>query len=722
MLLNSLNMKRNFVLTITTFLLTFLIINTVSVNLLAEGTRQIMPSSDKQGKLCIDYSRNDFAFYDGAVDFRLNIAIREVTESIRFGFGDVEGNNTADMVFRIKDPSGNVVYGPVSVPSSGSGYIEDWNQAYNGPFPSSGGYDYMELQVSVTGNYYIEFYYPGSYTHDNKHTLEYFDITVVDGSGNEKNGRLWSEAWQFWSETPEEPPTTSRFYGKMMILSDDSIVTQVNCNGLVGGTFSISSNKTGCANTGSIIQDRMSRSGFYTYPKYKVFLNDPDSLIFPTATLKSGIIEPVTVEPNCDGSVTIGIRVVTDGIVQLLIEVNQDPGVDSEDVQIVANVLADPGGDGYNYIVWDGNDNLGDPVSNGTEVSMSASYISGLTNLPMYDIEYNDNGYIVEQIRPAGGLLEVFWDDSGIGGTYNAINGCSNTSGCHTWDSSIGENNTINTWWYVVREETTPVDFTFIRTPDELTLYGSDTWCIGTGGLGYYVDEDPNSTTYNWSYSGTGATITGIGTNITIEFSESSTEGVISVNGYNDDCGEGPATSIDISFEPLPDVFLGSYEDMCYTAAGFALTGGTPEGGTYYVDGIESDSLFPYLMDEGVHEIAYNYTASTGCSNSDTSSILLYDAPECEGTIFFPNSFTPNGDGLNDLFGPVQNNIVSFRMLIFNRWGQMIYETFDPVSGWDGSFQGHDCPMGTYVYKASYGRSLRSDDGGEQSGTVTLIR
>jgi gliding motility-associated-like protein len=696
--------------------------------LMAEGTRQIMPASVSKGQLCIDYSRNSFAFYDGAEEFRLNITIADTSEEIRFGFGDVEGNYKDDLVFRIKDPSGNVVFGPLPVPTSGSGYIHNWDEAYAGPFPSSGGYDFLSITPSSSGNYYLEFYYPpypsGGYDHENKHLLQFFDITVTDKDENGVNGRVWSEGWQFWCENPASPPTDNRFYGKMMVLSNDSIVTGINCNGLIGGSFSLSSNMTGCANTGDLMVDRKSRSGFFTYPQYKIFLNDPDSTLFPTARVKSGIIEPVTVSTDCaTGTVRFGVRVVKDGTVELLIESNLADGSDPEDVQIVTAVSANPGGNGYNEITWNGNDNYGNPVPSGTTVRLTVSYLSGLTQLPMYDIENNDRGFIIEQIRPPGGHLDVFWDDTNLpGGTFDTVNGCNDIGGCHTWDNKMGDNNTINTWWFVVREDVPPVSFVMARSPGALNLHGQDVYCTGTANPFYTVDAEPNTSEYIWSYSGSGVTVNSSGTTAELIFASNATDGTLSVKGYNAECGEGPESGISIDVIVSPVVSLADLGEMCYTAPGFKLEGGSPEGGTYYVDGYEADSLYPYLEPAGVHQVVYIYSSLAGCPSSDTAEVFLYTGPECEGSIFFPNAFTPNGDGLNEVFRPVYEGILRYSLFVYSRWGQEIFRTSDPEEGWDGTLNGNACPGDVYVFVSSFGLSLRPEDNGVRKGTVTLLR
>ena len=57
-----------------------------------------------------------------------------------------------------------------------------------------------------------------------------------------------------------------------------------------------------------------------------------------------------------------------------------------------------------------------------------------------------------------------------------------------------------------------------------------------------------------------------------------------------------------------------------------------------------------------------------------------------------PNAFTPNGDNVNDLFQGIAYNLNSYHMVIYNRWGQLVYETntADYYAGWDGKYQGEE--------------------------------
>lgn len=69
-----------------------------------------------------------------------------------------------------------------------------------------------------------------------------------------------------------------------------------------------------------------------------------------------------------------------------------------------------------------------------------------------------------------------------------------------------------------------------------------------------------------------------------------------------------------------------------------------------------------------------------------------------ESKLEMPNAFSPNGDGINDIYRAKNNyqSIVEFDAYIFNRWGQKIYEWHDPAGGWDGKFNGKDVKQGIY--------------------------
>ena len=69
-----------------------------------------------------------------------------------------------------------------------------------------------------------------------------------------------------------------------------------------------------------------------------------------------------------------------------------------------------------------------------------------------------------------------------------------------------------------------------------------------------------------------------------------------------------------------------------------------------------------------------------------------------ESKLEMPNAFSPNGDGINDVYKAKSGyqSLVEFQATIFNRWGQKLYSWNDPAGGWDGKFNGQDVKQGVY--------------------------
>lgn len=99
--------------------------------------------------------------------------------------------------------------------------------------------------------------------------------------------------------------------------------------------------------------------------------------------------------------------------------------------------------------------------------------------------------------------------------------------------------------------------------------------------------------------------------------------------------------------------------------------------------------------------------------NGDTTRYNAINVSISESSLQMPNAFSPNDDGINDVYRakPGYKSIVSFKAVIFNRWGQKLYEWDDPAGGWDGKYKGRDVAQGTYFVnvtaKGADGREFR---------------
>lgn len=106
------------------------------------------------------------------------------------------------------------------------------------------------------------------------------------------------------------------------------------------------------------------------------------------------------------------------------------------------------------------------------------------------------------------------------------------------------------------------------------------------------------------------------------------------------------------------------------------------------------------------------------CRESDTVVINKGGSP----TMYFPNAFTPNKDGLNEIFSGEGDEVEYFHMEIFNRWGELIFETDDYANTWDGTYKGNPVQSDLYVWIADYMTSCTNKLLKRNVGTVMLIR
>lgn len=111
-------------------------------------------------------------------------------------------------------------------------------------------------------------------------------------------------------------------------------------------------------------------------------------------------------------------------------------------------------------------------------------------------------------------------------------------------------------------------------------------------------------------------------------------------------------------------------------------------------------------------------TDVNGCKNCED---IIIPANDCS-TFFMPNAFSPNNDGMNDLFCPIGNfeGIAEYKIDIYDRWGELIYSTIDINNGWDGTYKNQNVQIGVYTYHLYYITVWNKEF--SRIGTVTLIR
>jgi gliding motility-associated-like protein len=119
-------------------------------------------------------------------------------------------------------------------------------------------------------------------------------------------------------------------------------------------------------------------------------------------------------------------------------------------------------------------------------------------------------------------------------------------------------------------------------------------------------------------------------------------------------------------------------------------------------------------VDTPTETIDYTVTASIAHCESSTSVTVIVLQP-----VIIPSMFTPNGDGLNDVWGITGLESYSYyKLKVYNRWGTVVFENYNEYEPWNGKTETEDVPSAVYYYVVSLGES------GDKllNGSVTIMR
>ncbi len=247
----------------------------------------------------------------------------------------------------------------------------------------------------------------------------------------------------------------------------------------------------------------------------------------------------------------------------------------------------------------------------------------------------------------------------------------------------------------------------------DISASGDGVFCEGDSTTLEVVSNDNQKLDYQWT-----GPMGFSSTEEDVEFPSlaTSNSGNYSVVATNSDGCIQPL-SLTLSVNPAPKVKLADADSLC---AGKPHTLDAGPGFESYIwnDGSMVQSRIEYAEGEYTVKVVNSY----GCTGE--SSVWLIP---CSIELLVPNAFTPNGDGLNDVFRPVLIGDVTparFFMQIYNSWGEMIYETSDYSAGWDGKVRGVMAPPGVYAYVISFSVPgyINTTTTSPLRGPVTLLR
>lgn len=182
-----------------------------------------------------------------------------------------------------------------------------------------------------------------------------------------------------------------------------------------------------------------------------------------------------------------------------------------------------------------------------------------------------------------------------------------------------------------------------------------------------------------------------------------------------DEYGCSDSDSVKVTIIPNPELFITkSAEDFC-AAGQVVLTANSsvPEVTYQWNTGETSQNIT--IMTHGTYTVIADNQGCTG-----TASIEI---PICPCEVWVPNAFTPNEDGLNDIFLPqISNTLSSYELTIFDRWGKIIFRTDDYNQGWDGTIKGKLAPTNVFTYLIYYTCMSAPDKLMTKNGSITIIR
>lgn len=247
---------------------------------------------------------------------------------------------------------------------------------------------------------------------------------------------------------------------------------------------------------------------------------------------------------------------------------------------------------------------------------------------------------------------------------------------------------------------------------DTIVCYGSSVQLNATG-----------ATIYNWT------PVTGLtNNNIANPFATPETDITYQVTGTNDAiCPMSAPLAVKVAVKPVPDVSAGKDQTVTVGEVVKLMASGTADvvSWKWSPDDYLDNTTAPYVTAAIRKPISYSITGTNqyGCKKTDVVNIDLVCNTD---VVFIPNTFSPNGDGQNDIFYPRGkgiNFIKSFR--IFNRWGQEVFHrekiNIDDISaGWNGSFNGQPQAADVYIYFIE--AYCDTNEFFQLKGNVTLLR
>lgn len=259
-------------------------------------------------------------------------------------------------------------------------------------------------------------------------------------------------------------------------------------------------------------------------------------------------------------------------------------------------------------------------------------------------------------------------------------------------------------------QESCPTLYTTFNIPIDPTLYQSSTWSMGDGN-GMW-----NESQFDYEYIEPG--------NYDVGLELISPIGCVYSEVFPDFISVWIPPTADFSASPqptkIPDTEISFYDQSIGDIVSYSYVFDTTN-----VQGTSSlpDPVFTFPFNvAGEYMVSLTVIDEQGCTDKKTETIVIDDILN----LFVPNAFTPNGDGINDVFFVTGTDIDpdKYSLMVFNRWGEVVYETNDLNDVWEGEVKEGDyyyAPDQVYSWKIVL-YSLTTQEREDVNGTVTILR
>ena len=360
-------------------------------------------------------------------------------------------------------------------------------------------------------------------------------------------------------------------------------------------------------------------------------------------------------------------------------------------------------------------DNSGTSASNEITVEILATIVPTITTVGPTQFFDGDSVVLIASFGSA-----YFWSTGAIiptitvfeSGSYQVdvedINGCTGTSA--------------------------PVQVAVQEVPDAavITIDGNNTFCRNEGSTLFSSATDNNQWLLDgWAIDDATSSTYSVNASGTYQVQVTHTSGIITISE--------PVTMI-----VLPDLELdfsvSEQEGTTEDDFNFQISNSDISTAEWsFGDGIISTDINPthQYAQTGLYSIELRATNEIGCEDTlkitdlilieniknDTTIIVEPSNPNStinNTDVFIPTAFTPNGDGENDILLVRGENIQEVNMMVYNQWGEMIFQSFSREYGWNGLVDGEAAQIGNYVFLVEYTDAYGLQK--QQSGHVTLLR